>query len=79
LNVAADEGDLSLVETSALTEKLTPVRVEVHEADELEYDAAAPTGFPWSQVLALVLLVLLLAEQALAYSASYHTPRRSAA
>jgi hypothetical protein len=73
LNVAAHEGDLALLTPSLLVEKLQPVSVQLHDAEQLDYESAAPSGFPWSQILALALVALLLGEQALAYSAGYHT------
>lgn len=72
LNVDTRESDLDLVTSEQLADKLQGIPVEIHQPDELSYATAGPSGFSWSQVLLVVLIALLLGEQALAYSASYH-------
>ncbi len=58
--------------TRELAEALQGITIEIHEPEELSYAIAGPSGFPWSQVLLVGLVCLLVGEQALAYSASYH-------
>ena len=72
LNVDTTESDLTLVETTELLERLKPLDVEIHDVDQLAYEGAQQAGFSWSQVLLVALVVLLLLEQLLAYSCSYH-------
>jgi hypothetical protein len=76
LNVDTRESDLALVSPAQLASKLEPVRVEIHEPDQLAYAPGAPSGFAWSQLLLVGLIGLLLGEQLLAYSASYHPARK---
>ena len=75
LNVDTRESDLAVVEPTQLASKLDPIKVEIHEPDEISYAAALPSGFPWSQLILFGLIGLLLGEQMLAYSASYHPAR----
>lgn len=75
LNVDPDGGDLRLVDPAELLAALEPVRAEYQVAQQYTYEQAG-----WGQgqrnLLLLILLVgLLLGEQAVAYSASYHPPR----
>jgi len=79
LNVDPAEGDLALIESRQLAEGLQPARVQVHEIHDLQYQAAEQQGFSWSQLLLFGLVGLLLGEQLLAYSASYHPSPRVAA
>lgn len=72
LNVDTKEGDLSLPDTVALTAKLAPLDVQIHDAAEMIYDASSSPVSSWSQILLLGLVGLLIAEQAVAYWASYH-------
>ena len=53
-------------------EQLDELDIVLHSADELEYESSQQDGFNWSQLLIGLLVALLLGEQLLAYSASYH-------
>ena len=75
VNVPVDEGDLAMLESQELTEQLEDIKVVVHDAQEMDYEAAGQDGFAWSQLLAMMLVVLFVGEQLFAYSASYH-PRQ---
>jgi hypothetical protein len=75
LNVDTRESDLDIVPTEELAEALQGISIEIHEPEELSYAIAGPSGFPWSQLLLVGLVCLLVGEQALAYSASYHPAR----
>ena len=75
LNVDPDGGDLTLVEPTELVAALEPVRAEYRVAQQYTYEEAG-LGQGHRGLMLLVLLVgLLLGEQALAYSASYHPAR----
>lgn len=78
VNVVAEEGDLSVVDREALAERLVGVRYEYRPAREFRYDGEESQRDP-SGRLVLLLLGLLLAEQILARSASYHLPRTKGA
>ncbi|HEY2759173.1 MAG TPA: hypothetical protein VGI75_00480, partial [Pirellulales bacterium] len=78
-NVDAAEGDLSRIGQEKLASELPDVNYELHRADELYFDAKDMQGFNLSEGLLYALVVLLIAEQLLAYSASYHPVRRQGA
>jgi hypothetical protein len=78
VNVAPEEGRLERLGVRELLTALEPVTPKVH--DWQEYDARSLDflslgGFRWSRYLFYVLVVLLLAEQVMAYATSYHPPR----
>jgi hypothetical protein len=72
LNVDPEEGDLRIVESKNLLAALDPVKAEFRPAEEFTYELAGLGGNNRSLLLMALLLALLIAEQALAYSASYH-------
>ena len=72
LNVDPAEGDLSRVTRDELLAKLAPVKVAYHEADQYQQEEAVASGYNLSQFVMLALVCLLIGEQFLAYSASYH-------
>ncbi len=74
LNVDAREGDLVLAPNVELAESLAGTNVQLLAAADLELAADSLAGFGWSQFFMCALVVLLLGEQCLAYSASYHPP-----
>jgi len=71
-NVDPDEGDLTPVPAADLTTRLDPVKVNYHFADQYEQEEVASSGYNLSMLLLMGLIALLVGEQALAYSASYH-------
>lgn len=71
LNVESPEGDLAILEPQQLLEELKPAKVRLHQADEI-YDLTDQAGYNWSEIILYGLICLLLAEQLLAYTASYH-------
>jgi len=75
-NVDTAEGDLSTIGQEKLASELPDVVYELHRADELYFDAKDMQGFNLSESLLYALVALLIAEQLLAYSASYHPARR---
>jgi hypothetical protein len=72
LNVDPAEGDLTTVPAQELQSKLEPVKVTIHQADQYQQEEAVASGYNLSQMVMIALVCLLLGEQALAYSASYH-------
>jgi hypothetical protein len=78
LNVDPEGGDLRLADPKRLLAALAPVKAEFRSAEEFTYELAALGGSNRSLILMAMLLMLLIAEQALAYSASYHpAPRKT--
>jgi hypothetical protein len=71
-NVEPEEGDLTQAPAADLLARLDPVRVNYHAADSYQQDEVASTGYNLSMMLLGGLVVLLVGEQLLAYSASYH-------
>ena len=71
-NVEPDEGDLTTVPAVDLATRLDPVKVNYHLADQYEQEEVAASGYNLSMLMLVVLIALLIGEQALAYSASYH-------
>jgi hypothetical protein len=79
VNVPSGEGDLAIVPRSELTRQLAGVDFRLHDAADMALDAQHLAGFQMSDALLAALIVILLAEQLLAYLASYHvTPLRGA-
>jgi hypothetical protein len=76
-NVDPVEGDLSIVDPQQLLGKLAPVKAQFHPAEEYDWDFGEQRGFNRSLFLMGLLICLLLGEQLLAYSASYHPPQTS--
>ncbi len=74
-NVPAGEGNLARVSRTELEEKLSPIKISVQSADSLSAVAWSPEAASYSSWLLALLVLLLLAEQSLAYSASYHVPK----
>ena len=72
LNVDPDEGNLAPVDSKELLTKLDPVKVTWHQAESYEQQDLSSSGYNLSQVLMIVLICLLIGEQLLAYSTSYH-------
>jgi hypothetical protein len=71
-NVEPDEGDLTTVAADDLSARLDPVRVNYHVADQYQQDEVASSGYNLSMLMMGGLVLLLVGEQLLAYSASYH-------
>ncbi len=72
LNVEPEEGDLGLVDSKELLIKLDPVKVSWHQAESYEQQDLSSSGYNLSQMLMILLVCLLIGEQVLAYSTSYH-------
>jgi hypothetical protein len=76
-NVSGAEGDLQRVTHAELEEKMQPVKVRVRSAESFSEAGWSPESASPNNLLLALLAGLLLFEQALAYSASYHLPRAS--
>jgi hypothetical protein len=72
LNVAPEEGDLKKLSAEALAGELQGVRYEYYDARDINYNPQQLAGFNLGESLLYVLIVVLLAEQVLAYVCSYH-------
>jgi hypothetical protein len=75
-NVEAGEGDLKTLAGPQLAARLPGVAYEYEEAAMFEYAAEELAGYSLSVPLLFLLILLLIAEQILAWSASYHPPAR---
>jgi hypothetical protein len=71
-NVDPAEGDLSTIGAQQLASELKDVSYEFHHAADLYFDSKELQGFNLSETLLFALIFLLIAEQLLAYSVSYH-------
>ena len=59
-----------------MAEKLKDVEYEYDQAAVFEYAGEAAAGYNMSEALLYLLVLLLIGEQLLARSASYHPPGR---
>ncbi|MCA9192014.1 MAG: BatA domain-containing protein [Planctomycetales bacterium] len=71
-NVAAVEGNLERVPLNELVQSLQPVPIQIRSADALRNSGLNAQNASHSTVVMALLIMLLLAEQILAYSASFH-------
>lgn len=75
LNVDPTEGEMATVAPTQLALALDPLKPDIQKAGQVSYLASGQSSYNRS-LLAMALLVgLMLGEQALAYSASYHPVR----
>lgn len=79
VNVADGEGDLAIVDGPQLADSLADVSFEFHAADSFQWTSRDVAGFNLSSGLLIFLALLLIGEQLLAYSASYHPPAKGGA
>jgi hypothetical protein len=70
--VAAGEGDLTLTRREELAAQFADFNVQLHDASDMNVHEDRLAGIQLSESLLGALVALLLAEQALAYAASYH-------
>ena len=75
VNVDPDEGDLTVVSAEQLATGLEGVPYDYALASAFRSQDRQVSGVDLSRTLLFILAGLLLVEQALAYSASYHPPR----
>jgi hypothetical protein len=79
VNVVPAEGNLAIVSASQLAAGLPDVAFDFHAADSFQWTARDVAGFNVSSGLLFFLALLLIGEQLLAYSASYHPPAKGVA
>lgn len=75
LNVDPEEGNLANLDSGELVNKLDPVQVEYHVADQYQQEDVASSGYNLSYLIMGALILLLVGEQMLAYSSSFHVAR----
>jgi hypothetical protein len=78
VNVESAEGDLALVDPKSLLPKLEQVNPKYLDWDELDAVPVQQAGFNWGRWILLILIVLLILEQLMAYAVSYHPIRGGA-
>ncbi len=78
-NVSAAEGNLDRVKQAELEQKLPGINFTFRTADAVSEAGLNSSQASHSTLLMCLLAALLLAEQLLAYSASYHVPRTAGA
>lgn len=78
-NVSPAEGDLHTLDGEQLAPRLGGLRYQYHRAEDLNYDPHDIAGFNLSRTILYILLGILVCEQLLAYSASYHPSRKGGA
>jgi hypothetical protein len=74
LNVDPQEGNLRTVSGPGLATRLEGIDYQYDQADAFQYAMTELAGYNISQWLLYLLVVLLIGEQILAWSASYHPP-----
>jgi hypothetical protein len=75
VNVDPREGDLATIKPRTLAESLGSTSAQLYSAGDATFMDQTDGGTPWTQVLLLGLVGLLVGEQLLACSASYHPAR----
>jgi uncharacterized membrane protein len=71
-NVPVGEGDLHVVSREDLMRQLAGVEFELHDADNMSVNQQQLAGLQLGDALLAALIALLVAEQLLAYIASFH-------
>jgi hypothetical protein len=71
-NVDPDEGDLAVTNRDHLTDRLQKVRFNFRQADDFQVTPRELAGANLSDWILYALIAILVGEQLLAYSASYH-------
>ncbi len=74
-NVAAAEGDLAHISANELRRKLQGIELDIKSAESVSGAGLNAQDAAHSTLLMFLLAGLLLVEQLLAYSASYHAPQ----
>jgi len=76
INVDPAEGDLTALNAEQLAARLEGVKYKYEQASAFQSAASEIAGYNLSEALLYGLILLLLSEQVLAWSASYHTSTR---
>ncbi len=72
VNVPVGEGDLQLVHRDQLSRDLAGIDYQWHDASDMTMSEQQIAGLQMGDALLALLFVMLLAEQLVAYAASYH-------
>jgi hypothetical protein len=78
MNVDAEEGNLAAVDGKQLASLLEGVKYQFEQASAFRSTASDLAGYNLGEVILYALVLLLIGEQILAWSASYHPARRAA-
>ncbi len=78
LNVDPREGNLNRLDATGLADRLAGIKYLYQRAGDVSYDDEEMSGPNLGRFFMWILIAVLLAEQVLAYSASYHPVRRGA-
>ena len=79
LNVDPREGNLDRLDSAELADRLHGIKYLYQQAQDVVYDSERLAGPNLGRFFMWLLIIVLLVEQVLAYSASYHPVRRGAA
>jgi len=77
VNVEPEEGDLKTIDSTHLAARLEGVAYKFEQAAAFQSAPGETAGYNLSDSLLYLLVLLLLGEQVLAWSASYHPSKRS--
>jgi hypothetical protein len=77
MNVDPEEGNLATVDGKQLASGLEGVKYQYEQASLFQSTASDLAGYNLSEAILYMLILLLIGEQILAWSASYHPARRS--
>lgn len=78
MNVDPAEGDLATIDIDALNRQIKPTGATLLAWDQLSEEPLSGAGSNLAQFILILLIILLVIEQLLAYSASYHPARGGA-
>jgi hypothetical protein len=79
INVDPGEGELAALDAQQLAPRLEGVKYQYEQAAALQFSASESTGYNFGETLLYLLILLLIGEQVLAWSASYHPAARRGA
>lgn len=76
MNVEPAEGDLAMLDGEQLAPRLEGVKYRFEQASSFQSSADEMAGYNLGETILLALILLLIGEQILAWSASYHPAQR---
>jgi hypothetical protein len=79
INVNSSEGNLAALDKSQLAERLKDIKYEYEQASMFQSAGQEMPGFDLGGAILYILVILLIGEQVLAWSASYHPSASRAA
>lgn len=77
MNVDPQEGNLATVSGEQLAQQLTGVKYKYEQASQFQSSAEDWASYNLGEIILYALVLLLIGEQILAWSASYHPARRT--